>query len=230
MIAMIEGRKRAPRLELAQRLDDELGTPGTFVRLQQAARINPLPQWFRPYAEIEATATRLKSWQANVVDGLLQTEDYARALLSVRPNTNADELEELVAVRIERQAVLSRQVPPLLLVLLDETVLMRPVGSPKIMHDQLIYLEEMSHRPSITIGVVPLEAGAHTGLLGSFALAEADDAARAGYLETASTGMVVEAPASVTELAVAFDDLLSEALPRAQSRKLILKKAGEIDE
>ncbi|HMH91402.1 MAG TPA: Scr1 family TA system antitoxin-like transcriptional regulator, partial [Streptosporangiaceae bacterium] len=82
LVAMVENRRRAPTLEFAQRCDTVFGFPGTFARLQQNARKTPLPGWFRPYAEIEATATQLRSWQPAFVDGLLQTEDYARAVLS----------------------------------------------------------------------------------------------------------------------------------------------------
>jgi transcriptional regulator with XRE-family HTH domain len=226
LVAMIEGRRRAPTRDFAQRCDETFGLPGTFMRLQQHARTSPMPSWFRPYAEIEAMATQLRSWQPMVVDGLLQTSDYARALLSTRPNAAAEEVEALVAARMERQAVLARDKPPMIWVVMDEAVLQREVGGRKVMHEQLCHLAAMSERPNIVLEIVPLSAGAHTGLLGAFAIAESDDVARAGYLDTASEGYVVDSRSAVADLMLVFDTLRSEALTRTGSRDLIGKWAG----
>lgn len=78
-ISMVEQRRRVPSADLARRCDEVLGLPGTLRRLQEHAQAVPLPAWFRPYAEVEAAATVLRSWQPMVIDGLAQTEDYARA-------------------------------------------------------------------------------------------------------------------------------------------------------
>jgi transcriptional regulator with XRE-family HTH domain len=228
LIAMIESGRRAPQLSFAERIDEALGTPGTLVRLQEHARTTPLPAWFRPYAEIEATATQLRSWQPMVVDGLLQTDGYARALLGAQPNTTEDELEERVTARMARQVILDRPDPPVLWVLMDEAVLIRSVGGAKVMNDQLLHLERMSHRPNVTIGIVPLSAGAHSGLLGAFAIAESDTA-RVGFMETPQEGLVVEHPPAVSRMLHVFDNLHAEALPRAASRALILKRADDHD-
>jgi len=227
LVGMIESLRRVPSLDLGQRCDQVFGTPGTFARLQQHARTAPLPSWFRPYADIEATATQIRSWQPMVIDGLLQTEDYARGLLSVRPNTTGEELDELVAARVARQVILDRAAPPLLWVLMDEAVLQRQVASAKVMHDQLLHLAEMSERPNVTIEIVPLSAGAHGGLLGAFAIAEAEETARVGYLETVTEGFIVESASVVSEIMLTFDTLRSEALTRGASRDLIMKRAEE---
>jgi transcriptional regulator with XRE-family HTH domain len=224
LVAMIEGLRRVPSLDLAQRCDEVFGTPGTFARLQEHARTTPLPGWFRPYAEIEATATQLRSWQPSFVDGLLQTEDYARAILSRRPNTSEDDVEALLAARMERQAILGRDGPPLLWIVLDEAVLHRQVGSEKVMRDQLDQLAEMSCRPNITVEVVPFSAGGHYALLGAFTLVEQNDR-RIGYLETVIEGYIVESPATVATLALAFDTVRGETLSRSASRDFIRKRA-----
>ncbi|HMH93482.1 MAG TPA: Scr1 family TA system antitoxin-like transcriptional regulator [Streptosporangiaceae bacterium] len=104
LVGMIESGRRVPTLDVAGRLDQALKTTNTLARLQQHARTMPLPSWFRPYAEIEAAASQLRSWQPMVVDGLLQTEGYARALLGAQPNTTDDELEERVAEALPRAA------------------------------------------------------------------------------------------------------------------------------
>jgi transcriptional regulator with XRE-family HTH domain len=227
-VAMIESRRRGPAPDFAARCDDVFGTPGTFARLQQNAQ-TPLPAWFRPWAEIEATATQLCLSEHSLVPGLLQTEDYARAVLSAEPNTTEDQLDERVAARMERQAILDRPAPPLLWAVLDEAVLHRQVGSAKVTHNQLVHLADLSARPNITIQIVPYSADAYFALLGGFAIAEADGTARVAYLDTACEGYVIENRSLISKLMLIFDTLRSEALPRNASRDLILKVAGEHD-
>jgi hypothetical protein len=85
----------------------------------------------------------------------------------------------------------------------------------------------MSHRPNVTVQVVPLSVGAHMGLLGAFAIAEIDDVSRTGFMESPTEGVLVEAPKTVGALAVRFDTLRSEALPRGASSELIMRRAGD---
>jgi transcriptional regulator with XRE-family HTH domain len=228
LIGMIESRRRAPRLDFAQRCDEALGTPGTLARLQQHARTTPLPAWFRPYAEIEATATQLRSWQPSFVDGLLQTEPYARNVLSGRPNTTEDEVDQLVAARMERQLILDRANPPLLWAVIDEGALHRQANDVKVMHEQLLHLAEMSERPNINVEVVPYSAGAHYALLGAFAIADVDDTSRLAYLETVTEGYILESPSAVAEVMLIFDTVRAETLSRTGSRDLIRKRAEEL--
>jgi hypothetical protein len=95
------------------------------------------------------------------------------------------------------------------------------------MHGQLAHLAEMSRRPNITVEVVPYGAGAHSGLLGAFALAQFENAPAIVYLETAAGGQIAEAPATVAQVMLTFDTLRSESLPRGISRDLIMKVAEE---
>jgi Domain of unknown function (DUF5753) len=107
----------------------------------------------------EAGARSLRLFEHVLVPGLLQTADYARAVLSTRPHTSADEIEELVTARLARQALLARADPPLLYVLLDEGVLHRPVGTPEVMATQLARLAELSEQTYVTLQVIPYSAG-----------------------------------------------------------------------
>jgi transcriptional regulator with XRE-family HTH domain len=229
LVAMVESRRRAPSLDFAQRCDQEFHTSGTFARLQQHARTSPLPAWFRPYAEIEATATQLRLFEHSLLPGLLQTEDYARAILAVQPNATEAEVDDLLTTRMERQAILDRETPPLLWAVIDEAVLLRQVGTAKTTHDQLIHLVRMSERPKINVQVLPYSAGAYYALLGAFAIADIDETAHVAYLETAHEGYISESRSALSRLMLTFDTLRSEALPRAASRELILKRAGEYD-
>jgi transcriptional regulator with XRE-family HTH domain len=230
LVAMVEARRRAPTLDFARRCDEALTTAGTFARMQQHARTTPVPSWFKPWAEIEATAAQLRLFEHSLVPGLLQTEDYAKAVLLSRPGTSAAETDELAVARIERQAILYRERPPIVWAVVDEGVLRRQIGSAKVMHEQLVHLWGMADRPNVTIEVVPLSAGAHSGLMGAFAIAESDGMARAAYLETVTEGYISETPAVLSEVGLAFDTLRSEALPRGASKDLILKWAGDYDQ
>jgi Domain of unknown function (DUF5753) len=163
------------------------------------------------------------------VPGLLQTEEYARAVVSTRPNTSDDQIEELVAARIQRQEVLGREESPLLWTLIDEAALYREVGTPGIMNNQLRHLADLSRRPNVTIQVVPYSAGPHSGLLGAFAIAELDDSPPIAYLETAVEGETVEDQSVLGRLALTFGNLRSKALPDVASRDLIVKVAGAME-
>jgi len=203
------------------------GTGGALVRLWPLVSREMLPGWFRPWIEIEREATALRSFEPLIIPGLLQTPQYARTLLAAQPAGTEDELEQLVATRIERQAILVRENPPHLWCLLDEGALHRCVGGGKTMHDQLLHLEEAAHRPKVAIQVVPFEAGAHAGLLGAFVIASFDGAGDIVYLETAASGQVTETPSVVAEVTLTYDTLRSEALPRTASRELIMKVAEQ---
>jgi transcriptional regulator with XRE-family HTH domain len=225
MVSAVENGQ-APSLEFAQAADRVFGTPESFERMQRYFRTLQLPSWFRPYAETERTATQIRSWQLSFVDGLLQTEEYARAMLSRKPNASDEEIEVLVAARMERQAILRRERPPLLWFVLDEAVLHRRMGSSKIMHGQLEHVAEAARMPNVHVEVVPYSAGGHYALAGGFTLVQQEDRL-VGYQECIVDGYMVERPEDVTTLALAFDTVRGEAIPTRASRDLIEKRAEE---
>lgn len=94
LVGMVESMRRVPRLDFAQRCDEALATTGTFARLHEHLRTAPFPSWFRPFAQHEAGATSLRTFQLVLIPGLLQTAEYARALLSTRVGANEDEVEQ----------------------------------------------------------------------------------------------------------------------------------------
>lgn len=123
------------------------------------------------YVGMEAAADAILAYESLVVPGLLQTVDYARALIrAARPGIEPGELERRVRIRINRQSLISQDDPLDLKVVLDEAVLRRPVGGPDVMRRQVDHLIAMAERPMITIQVLPFAAGAHAGLDGSFAI------------------------------------------------------------
>ncbi len=138
LVGMIETGRRIPTLDLAQRCDEALGTSGVLTRMHKLVATEAYPSWFRPWVELEKAATSLRSWQPMIVDGLLQTAEYARAVLrAARPHDRDEMIEQLVAARMDRQAILERDDLPRLWVVPDESVLTRPVGDPDVMTAQL---------------------------------------------------------------------------------------------
>jgi DNA-binding XRE family transcriptional regulator len=193
---------------------------GLYVRLASIARKSngPIPGWFADWVEIEAKATILRWWEPLLIPGLLQTAEYARAVLSTWRRDTADEVEAKVAIRLARQSVLANAD---FRVLLDEPVLHRRIGAPEVMAMQLEHLLTMGARPNITIQVIPGAAGAYAGLSGAFAVAEVPGESAAAYLETGIQGITVRDPTLVSDAARMFDDLRDEALSRSASLELI---------
>lgn len=229
-VGKVEMGERGPSADFAQGCDQALPEAGgLFMRIFELARrwTGAYPSWFAEWVESERRATSLCWWEPLLVPGLLQTADYARAILSAGPETAEDEIEELVAARIGRQAIFDRPKPPTLVAVLDEAVLHRLIGSRKIMHDQLLYLAEASSRPGTTIQVVPAGIGAHAGLLGGFALASAAGSPDTVYMESPDQGQTTELPSVVGKLMLTFSTLRADALPRAAARDLIGKVAEQ---
>jgi transcriptional regulator with XRE-family HTH domain len=229
-VGKVETGERAPSEDFVQGCDRALpGAGGLFARIYQLARRwdGGHPSWFAEWVEFERRATSLCWWEPLLIPGLLQTADYARAILAAGPRTSEDKLAELVTARLERQTIFERATPPAFWVALDEAVLHRLIGSRQIMHDQLQQLAEVSQNPNITVQIVPAGVGAHAGLLGGFAIASFDDAPSTVYMETPDQGQTTGLPSVVGKLSLTFDTLRADALPRGASRDLIGKLAEE---
>ena len=136
----------------------------------------PIPGWFADWLGRKREATSVRIWQPIIVPGLLQTAEYAEALfVGERKGIDADALADLVAARIGRQVIFDKPEPPDLWVVLDESVLQRLIGSPKVMYDQLTHLGgDVRTEPYILIQVVPASAGAHGGLACAFMVGSLD--------------------------------------------------------
>jgi transcriptional regulator with XRE-family HTH domain len=130
-----------------------------------------LPQWFRAYVDLESAAGLIRTYEGQLVPGLLQTEDYMRALVgAAQLGDSPAEAERRVALRLGRQALLEREDAPRLWAVVDEAALRRPVGGPKVMRAQLERLIEATEQPNVTLQVLPLAAGAHPAMVGAFSV------------------------------------------------------------
>ncbi|TCB97130.1 XRE family transcriptional regulator [Micromonospora zingiberis] len=169
------------------------------------------PAWLRPWVETELQATALRSFQVAVIPGLLQTREYASAVLS-SGLLGPDEVIEYVETRMRRQvAVLERRKPPLFVAVIDEFALRR--GAPDIMHPQLDHLMNMAERSNILLHVLPLDAGLHAGQAGPFVIATTDDGDIA-YLDDQAAGRLTNDTAALWAI---WDTLRSVALLRRQT-------------
>ncbi|MFD1546604.1 helix-turn-helix domain-containing protein [Nonomuraea guangzhouensis] len=220
-ISMIETARRSPTEEFARHCDEALEAEGALMRLWPMVSHASAPPWFRPWLDVEATAESIRTWEPLTVPGLLQTEDYARAMLSGEPGATSEEIESHVIARMERQSILRRPKPPMLWVVLDEGVLHRPIGSPTVMATQLAHLLEIGQAPRITIQILPLSAYSTTGLLGGFAITQAHGTPDTAYIEGASNAQVTDWTESVRTLAFRYEGIRSEALSQRESIKLI---------
>ena len=220
-LGRIENGKRPATKVLAQMCDrafPERG--GWFSEFYEESRTwIATPPWFRDWVDREQRAMTLRNWYVGVLDGLLQTEDYARTIQGVTPGVTDDEVNGRVAARMKRQATLTRDNPPTAWFLLDEAALRRCVGSAEVMAEQMAQLLAVAGLPNVTIQVVP--AIAHAGLVGGFALTES-----AAYVETAVAGQVFEDPEITASLLTRFDTLRNEAL-RASESLAFIEQMGE---
>jgi hypothetical protein len=183
-----------------------------------------LPTWFQPFAEMEAKATYISTYQCQLVYGLLQTEAYAQAVLGVEQR---DRLDEMLAARMERQRVLQRDQPPILWTVLDEAVLYREIGGRAVMREQLAHLLGFFGRPWTELQVLPFSVGQHSGLMGSFTLLRFDDDPDLHYSESYDQGHMTANPQVIRERSVGYSRLQAEALSPRESAALIARVMEE---
>lgn len=232
LVSKVEMGQRAPTVEFAAACDRvaELGAAGALTelrgQLKEVLKLRAYPGWFQRWPAIEAAAAALRWFEPLLVPGLLQTEDYARALLRTRVGDTDEEIEEMVSSRLERQAILARDKPPTLWVVLDEGVLHRPVGGAEVLHDQLLHLAEMAGRPSIVLQVVPSAIGAYEGMRGPFVLASFVGAPDVAWQDAAVFGQFIEGADDIATVVAAWDTIKAEALPRGASLEFVKEAAG----
>jgi hypothetical protein len=230
VITKVESGDRAPSSDVLAAWCSTCGITDTelFGRLSVLARRagTLVPAWFEGWLEAERQAEALCCWEPLLVPGLAQTADYARSLFEAWRLADEEDLDQLVAGRMERQRIFERPDPPSLWIIIDEAVLQRRIGSEKVMYDQLTHLVKLAVRPRTTVQVIPGDVGAHVGLLGAFAIAGLDGTGIV-YMESPDQGQTTRAPAVVAKVSAAFDTLRSEALPRRPSRELIMRVAEE---
>lgn len=226
----LRGRDLADLLRIYQ-VDD----PALSTQLLSLAREGKQRGWWSRYADtlagpyatyigFEAEAAELLIYETVLVNGLLQTERYARALFASAsmPQNTRDMIERKVTVRMARQEVLTRQDAVKAWAILDESVLRRRVGGPDVHSEQLKRLVEVSELPNVTIQVIPFDSGPHPGMIGSFTVVRfaSPDDPDIVYIEGVTGGTFAESEDAV-QYRQLFDHLRAAALSPADSRSAI---------
>ncbi|MBE1488561.1 helix-turn-helix domain-containing protein [Plantactinospora soyae] len=222
MVSAVElGQRPLDEVYLA-RADKVFGTGDLFVSLLKLAARDGEPTWFRPWLEAERAAKQLRCFEPMLIPGLLQTEDYARAVIRGDVTLTDDEVNALVASRLARQAILDREHPPQVTAVLDESALHRfTEESATVMAGQLTHLITFARQPNVSVHVIPTKVGLHIGLSGSFVLARSDDGGWVGHLDNQLGGTVVDHTEEVEVLLARWESVRNVALPTWQSVELI---------
>lgn len=225
-VSAIELGSRAPRADYLMAVDDALNTGGLFQRvLQEVVSLDLALPWLRDWILVEREARALRWFEPLVVPGLLQTEAYARATLADEMLT-PEEVDRLVASRLGRQAILSAERPPLLIAVLDESILHRHAyGNSATMAEQLDHLVAYAELPNVQVHIVPATVGMYPGLAGAFIIAETPDGGHVAHTDGPLTAQITERLADLARLADKWERIRGEALPRGQSLDLIRKAA-----
>lgn len=190
-----------------------------------------LPEELHRFLDWEAALVACRQFETLLVPGLLQTADYARALITgIEIDLTEDEVERRVTARLARQQILTRARPPRLHAIIDAGVLERPVGSPRVMRDQLRRLTAAVDAPNITVQVLPKSVGASPALEGPFSiLTLPDPVPDIGYAEGSPRPVYFEDRDSVRKYVLRFGTLTEQALSQAESTKLIIETAEGYD-
>ena len=218
-LCRVKGPERDRLLALCQ----ELNTPGWLQ--QHGSR---LPKQLVTLINHENKAVTIDAFEATFVPGLLQTGDYARAVISSNVNAPPEELEERVAARLARRSLFSRERPARFTFYVHEFVLRLPVGGAAVMSEQLHHLLRMSTRSYLTLRVVPASLGAYAAMTGAFTLMEFTEFKPVIYLESETSSLFLEKREEIAAYQHILEALADAALDERESRELIASLATEL--
>jgi transcriptional regulator with XRE-family HTH domain len=188
---------------------------------------------FATYVGLEDAAAEIRTYEVSLVPGLLQTEDYMRAVIrAARPDATNAQVEKRVKARLARQLLLTDPDPPRYWAVIDEAVLCRTVGGPAVMHAQLNWLIARAALPHVTVQVLPFAAGAHAGMEGPFLIMGFPEQADPDvvYVDNTTAGIYLEEPAEILRYTLMFDHLRASALAPDDSLTRIAAGAARFSE
>jgi len=207
--------EREQTLSLAR----QASTPGWWQQYNDI-----LPRWFELYVGLERAASIIRTYEVQFVHGLLQTEDYARAVILIaNARAPAAEIDRRVSVRMKRQQLLAQPGAPELWTVLDEAVLRRPPGGAGVMRAQLAHLLEMTALPNVTLQVIPFDVGPHAAAGGPFTILRfpEPDLPDLVYLEQLDSATYLDSPDQVTQYLSVMNEICVQALPKAASKDML---------
>ncbi|MFI1468949.1 helix-turn-helix domain-containing protein [Streptomyces wuyuanensis] len=218
LVGQIETARKLPTEAFSERVDAALGTGGLLSRLVGLVLRSQLPAWFQQVAELESRATEIYVFQPQLVHGLLQTEDYARAVLAA---VDDSDLDNRTVARLARQRILVKDKPPVFWAVFGEAVLYQEIGGREVMRNQLLRLLSYERNPRVNVQVLPFTAGVHAGLMGSFTLFRFPGDPAIAYTEDYESGHPTANPDAVESRSLRYDHLQAAALSVKDSAELI---------
>ncbi|MGW0548534.1 helix-turn-helix domain-containing protein [Streptomyces altiplanensis] len=235
LVSAMERGVRTPQPEFLDRADDALKAGGVLraaipdVREAQKKARTRHPEWYRNYAKLEAEAIELHHYGNQAVHGLLQTEEYARAIFAQwRPLLSEETIEKRVADRLSRQQIFEQWPSPIFSFVLEEVVLQRPIGGREVLHRQLRQLLRLGRLRTVELQVMPTDREEHPNMDGSFNVLTAKSEQQVGYTEVQGHPRLVTDAREVRELAARYGIIRAQALTPRESLALIERMLGEL--
>ncbi|WP_316753532.1 helix-turn-helix domain-containing protein [Streptomyces herbicida] len=227
-IASFEQGRRIPPPKFIERADEVLGAGGVLSAGKEEVGRAQYPAFFRDAAKLEGEAVELHVYATQAMSGLLQTEEYARAVFTMRrPLLDEETVEQRVAARLARQDIFSRVPMPTISFVIEESVLRRPLGGWSVMRGQLEQMLLIGQRRNVEIQIMPTEREEHAGLAGPFTLIETRDGRRIACVEAHKDSRLYTERKSVRAFEEQYGILRAEALTPRESLAFIEKLLGE---
>ncbi|WP_268220440.1 helix-turn-helix domain-containing protein [Streptomyces sp. EMB24] len=229
LVSSVERGRRIPRPEYLDAADRVLGADGKISAMKRDVAEARYPQKVRDVKRLETEAVEIRSYNNSVIDGLLQTEDYARAVFgSRRPQFTDEELEQRVAARLDRQQIFNGPATrPVLSFVLCEATLRRPIGGKMVMRAQLQRLSQVAQLRNVDLQVLPLDREENSGLGGPFRLLRLKTGSAVGLSEVQLSANVITDPKETAVLDMRHGIIRAQALPPRESLALIEKVLEE---
>ncbi|MET8009964.1 helix-turn-helix transcriptional regulator [Streptomyces sp. NPDC005271] len=227
-VSAVETCAKPPTDEFIDAAEKALDAGGLLRSAIKYLRLERYPVYFQGFVQLEQEALSVSSYCALVVDGLLQTEEYTRALLkSNYPPFEQEELEQLVEARMDRKALFHRKPMALIHTVLEESALRRQIGDREVMHAQYEHLVQCAGLPNVTIQVMPLQRAEHAGLRGPMKLIETPDESPLVYMESHDESILVSKADKVGALTRRYAMIRTQALGPDESVSFIKQLMGE---
>ncbi|MEU7336122.1 helix-turn-helix transcriptional regulator [Streptomyces sp. NPDC007074] len=228
-ITSVELGRRIPKPELIDRADESLNASGVLRAMKEEVARARYPAFFRDAARLEAEAVELHVYANQVVPGLLQTEEYARAVFTMmRPPLEEEVVDQRVSARLARQDVFTKRPAPLMSFVIDESVLRRPIGGREVLQGQLEQVLLTGQKRTVEVQIMPLNREENAGLAGPFTLTETKGGHRIAYVEVQNVSHMHTERHLVRGLEVKYGILRAQALTPRESLAYIEKLLGEL--
>ncbi|RZF01890.1 helix-turn-helix transcriptional regulator [Streptomyces sp. SCA2-2] len=227
-LSSVEQGRRRLQTDLAERLDTILETKRALTTA--VLTIPPherYPLFAQDFIDHEQTALTILSYESHVIPGLLQTPEYARTVFSnAYPPFTTHELEAAVQARVDRKQILSRETPPMMSFLIEESVLHRHLGDPEAMTEQILHLRDCADLPSLSLQIMPTDTDAHAGLAGPLVLLETPEHDHLAYIEGHHKGFIVEDLDEVSMYQQKYGMLRAQALSPKKTKAVLNSLIG----